>query len=266
MLTFIGVCTAIVAGNGQPSPGRLIAAGIAVLLVSAGANGLTNYLDRDIDARMERTRRRALPSRRIYPPQKVLPLTIGLTVAGLALAAWLHWMVLVFGAAGVIASVLWRKRATCIFPQGIIASCAPVLMGWWAIYPAFNGTLLLLCALICIWVPLHVWSVMVAHREDYLAAGLKYFPMSRSPGQAVKVLLVLCLLLYLSSLALYFTGGFAWLYLAAANVLGLLVVCAGWRLAASVRSGNAWRLYRLSAFPYLGIIFMMMCLDIWLMA
>jgi protoheme IX farnesyltransferase len=266
LLTFIGVCTAIVAGSGQPPLGRLLAVGVAVLLVSAGANGLTNYLDREVDARMERTRHRALPSQRIYPPRKVLPLTIGLVVIGLALAGWLHWLAFVFGLAGTLASVLWRKRATCVFPQGVVAGCAPVLMGWWAIKPAFEWELLVLCALICVWIPLHVWSVMVANREDYLAAGLSYFPMSRPVRQSVRVLLILCLLLYLSSVVLYFIGGFAWLYLIAANGLGLLVVYAGYRLVASSQSRQAWRLYRLSAFPYLGIIFMVMCLDIWLIA
>lgn len=254
------------AGDGQPPLGQLIAVGVAVLLVSAGANGLTNYLDRDIDARMERTRHRALPARRIYPPEKVLPLTIGLTVVGLGLAGWLHWLAFVFGLVGTLASLVWRKRATCVFPQGVIAGCAPVLMGWWAVRPSFDWELLVLCALICLWVPLHVWSVMVVHREDYLAAGLGYFPMSRPVGQSVRVLLVLCLLLVMSSIALYFIGGYSWLYLTVAGGLGILVVYTGCRLVASSQSRDAWRLYRLSAFPYLGIIFIVMCLDIWLMA
>lgn len=264
LLTFIGVCAAVVAGAGRPPLGPLIAAGVAVLLASAGANGLTNYLDRDVDSRMERTRRRALPARRIYPPEKVLPLTIGLTIIGLGLAGWLHWLAFIFGLVGVLASVVWRKRATCVFPQGVVAGCAPVLMGWWVIRPAFSWELLVLCLLICLWVPLHVWSVMVAHREDYLAAGLGYFPISWPVRQSVKVLLVLCLALYLVSITLYFIGGFTWLYLTVANILGLLVVYAGFRLMTSGQSRDAWRLYRLSAFPYLGLMFIVMCLDIWL--
>ncbi len=238
---------------------------MAILLASAGANGLTNYLDRGVDARMQRTRQRALPSRRIYPPQKVLPLTITLVIIGLALAWQLHPLAFAFGSLGVVASVVWRKRATCVFPQGIIASCAPVLMGWFAINPAFAWELLLLCILIAVWLPLHVWSVMIAHREEYLGAGLSYFPMSREPGQSVKVLLVFGLVLYMASIVLYFIGGFAWLYLVLANILGIAVVYAGSRLVISAASRDAWRLYRLSAFPYLGMIFLAMCLDIWIM-
>jgi len=64
----------------------LLLIALTILLASAGANGLTNYLDRDVDARMQRTKHRALPSKCIYPPEKVLPLTIGLVIVGLALA------------------------------------------------------------------------------------------------------------------------------------------------------------------------------------
>jgi len=86
LITFIGLCAAIIAGAGFPPIGKLLLVLITILLGSAGVNGLTNYLDRDVDARMLRTRHRALPSKRIYPAEKVLPLTIGLVVIGLALA------------------------------------------------------------------------------------------------------------------------------------------------------------------------------------
>ena len=62
LLAFIGLCSAIIAGEGQLSPGLILVLA-AVLIAAAGANGLTNYLDRDIDAKMPRTRCRVLPSR-----------------------------------------------------------------------------------------------------------------------------------------------------------------------------------------------------------
>ena len=265
LLTFIGICAAIIAGDGHPPLNLLFLALITILLATAGANGLTNYLDRDVDARMRRTQNRALPSKRIYPPQKVLPLTIGLVIIGLVLAWQLHPLCFLFDIIGTTAAVVWRKRATCVFPQGVLAACAPVLMGWFAIKPTFGWEILLLCILIAIWLPLHVWSVMVANREDYLGAGLSYFPMSREASEAVKVLLVFSLMLYAASITLYLIGSFAWLYLVLANLLGIVMVYASSRLVISSSSRNAWRLYRLSAFPYLGLIFLTMCLDIWLL-
>jgi len=147
----------------------------------------------------------------------------------------------------------------------MLAGCAPVLMGWFAIEPTFGWEILLLCILIAVWLPLHVWSVMVANREDFLGAGLKYFPMSWEAKDAVKVLLAFSLMLYAASIVLYFIGSFAWLYLVLANLLGIIMVYASSRLVISSSSRNAWRLYKLSAFPYLGLIFLTMCLDIWLL-
>jgi len=106
---------------------------------------------------------------------------------------------------------------------------------------------------------------MVANREDYLRAGLSYFPMSWQVKDAVKVLLAFSLVLYAASIGLYFTGGFAWLYLILANLLGITMVYATSRLVLSSASQDAWRLYKLSAFPYLGLIFLTMWLDVWLL-
>jgi len=255
----------VIAGNGHPPLGLILLTLVTILVASAGANGLTNYLDRDVDARMQRTKKRALPSKRIQPPEKVLPLTVGLVIIGLVLAWQLHWLCFLFDAIGTTIAIVWRKRVTCVFPQGALASCTPVLMGWFAISPHFSWEIVLLCLLIAVWLPLHVWSVMVANREDYLGAGLSYFPMNREVRQVMKVLIVFALILYVASIVLYFVGNFAWLYLVCANLLGIAVVYASWQLVSTEASQKAWRLYKLSAFPYLGIIFLAMCLDIWLL-
>ena len=264
LLTFIGVCAAIIAGDGHVSS-KLLLIAFTIFIASAGANGLTNYLDCNIDARMRRTRNRALPSKRIYPPEKVLPLNIGLVIIGLALAWYLHPLCFISDLIGTEAAVTGRKRATCVFPQGMLASCAPVLMGWLAINPAFSWEILLLCILIAAWLPLHVWSIMIANREDYISAGLNFFPMNREVKEAVKVLLVLSLVLCAAAITLYFVGGFSLLYLIVASLLSIMMVYASSRLVISSTSHDAWRLYKLSAFPYLGLIFLAMCLDIWLL-
>ena len=132
LLAYIGAGAAVIAGGGQLTA-RLGLVAVAALIASAGANGLTNYLDRDIDNRLRRTCWRALPSKRINPPKKVLPLIISLIMAGLALAWMLHPCVFAADAGGTLVAATWRKKVTCVFPQGVLASCAPVLMGWLAI-------------------------------------------------------------------------------------------------------------------------------------
>jgi heme o synthase len=261
LLAFIGVTTAVIAGGGEISL-KLLLVAAAVLVASAGANGLTNYLDRDLDARMQRTCLRALPSKRITPASRVLPMLIGLIVIGLGLAWLLGVWVFVTDAAGTLVAATWRKKVTCVYPQGMLASVAPVLMGWLAVTYSVTWSLLLLCLLIAMWLPLHVWSVNITHRDDYRQAGINYFPINLEVKDSVKVLLAFAVALYGVSIGLYFAGGFHWLYLTVANLLSLLMIFATARLVSTREAKDAWKLYRLSAFPYIGIIFLVMCLDI----
>ncbi len=262
LLTFIGVSAAIVAAGGYPRLAPLSLALVAILLGSGGCNGLTNYLDREVDARMRRTCRRALPSKRIDPPERMLPFAGGLVIIGLVLAWLLDPLCFLFGAIGTIAALTWRKRVTCVF-QGTVAGCAPVLIGYLAISHRLDLTIAFLCILIAAWIPLHVWSIMLANREDYLQAGISYFPLSREINLVIKVLLGLAVVLLSASIGLFLVADFGWLYLGAAVVLGILMIYSAIRLLLSGASRDAWRVYKLSAFPYLGLIFLAMCVDIW---
>ena len=152
LLTFIGICAAIIAAQGYPAAWTSAGVFVAVLMGSGGCNGLTNYLDRNVDVQMLRTCGRAIPSQRIHPPEKMLPLAIALVIAALIFAWILHPLCFAFGLAGTIASVVYRKRAMCVF-QGTIAGCAPVLIGYLAITRDINWTILFMCLLITAWIP-----------------------------------------------------------------------------------------------------------------
>ena len=235
----------------------------AILLGSAGCNGLTNYLDRAVDVKMARTHNRVLPSKRIYPAEKALPLIISLIIIALALACILNPLCFIFGLVGVAASAIWRKTISCTF-FGIIAGCSPVLIGWFALNPLFNEKILLICLLVALWIPVHVWSVMISRREEYLNAGLRYFPLNLKIKTVVPILLALSISLFIVTNALYVLTDFHYLYLAGANILSIMMVSANAHLLKSTTSEASWRVYKLSSFPYLGIIFLIMCLDIWL--
>ena len=260
LLIFIGMCTAIIASRGNLAVDSFTLAVVAIALGCAGCNGLTNYLDREVDAKTKRTSYRVLPSNRIYPPQKVLPLVIGLIVIALTFAYLINPFCFLFGLIGTIASVVWRKTVSCTF-FGIIAGCSPVLIGWFALKPDFDIQILLICLLVTFWIPVHIWSVMIANRDDYLDAGLRYFPLNLKVKDTVIILLVLSLCLYLTSISLYIYSNFKLLYLVVANVLGITMLVANARLFVSTSSFSAWQVYKLSSFPYLGIMFLSMCLD-----
>ena len=109
LLSLIGICAAIVAGNGTPPLGRLALAAVAIVIGSGGANGLTNYLDRHVDARMARTRRRVLPSGLIHPPERALVWASSLVGGALLLAWYLHPYAFLAAATGVAAALIGRK-------------------------------------------------------------------------------------------------------------------------------------------------------------
>jgi len=262
LLAFIGVCSFIVAGQGSINFFLLSHTLAAIALGSAGANGLTNYLDRNVDARMCRTHLRALPSHRIVPARKALVWSVSLVIVALVLAWFLHPLCFVFGMVGTVAASVFRKRVMCVI-QGGIAGCAPVLIGYVAVTGSLDITILFMCVLIAVWIPLHVWSVMVANRDDYLQAGVAYFPVTWQVKDAIKILLVLSILLYIAAIALWAVADLGWLYFSVANIFSVLMVWASYKLLKSGTSYDAWKVYKLSAFPYLGLIFISLCLDVW---
>ena len=270
LLVFIGACSAIVAAAAAGSAfpvNTFILTVIAITCGSAGANGLTNYLDRDVDAKMARTCGRALPAGRIKPSWKALPLITILILAGLVLAWLLSPLCFAIGLTGMLASGILRKTVSCTY-FGIIAGSSPVLIGWYAVsqQPVIGVMPVLFFCLIAAWTPLHVWTLMLANRSDYENAGLHYFPLSQPDKNVIQLLAMLSASLSAVSLLIYFLSGILhWLYMVVAVLLSLLIVYASIRLLLAPTSRNAWMVYKLSAFPYLGIIFAVMAVDAWLL-
>lgn len=270
LLLFIGASSAVIAAStiARVFPvSDFIMALVAITLGSAGANGLTDYLDRDVDARMKRTCGRVLPSKKIQPAEKALALSLALIVIGLVLAWILSPVCFFIGLIGVIASAIWRKTISCTF-FGIIAGSAPILIGWYAItkQPVIGTIPVLLFCLIALWTPAHVWTLMIANRADYENAGLHYFPLNFKDNVVIWMLAVLSIALSVVAFLVYsLTGKFHLLYLVVSSILSLVMIYANIKLLFSPTSKNAWTVYKISAFPYLGIIFMVMAVDSWLM-
>ncbi len=261
LLAAIGLFAALIASQGAFDSLRLLFVLLTITIGSAGCNGLTNYLDRNLDAKMVRTKNRVLPSGRISPPEKALPLIGALIVISLIFAWMLHPLCFIVGIIGVASSAIWRKTISCTF-LGIVAGISPVLIGWLAIKPLFDLQILLLCLMIAFWIPVHVWSIMIASREDYLKAGLRYFPLNLQVTTIVRTLMALSVCLYVISLLPYFLHYNRLLYFIGANALGIAMIIANARLLMSTTSKAAWHVYKLSSFPYLGMIFLLMVLDI----
>lgn len=260
LLGFTGLAAAIIAAKGRPELLTLLLVTLAVTVGSAGSNGVTNYLDRNVDSRMERTRHRPLPSGRIYPPERSLVWSIFLLITGLTIAWFLDPRCFYIGAAGSMLAVIARKSSITHI-LGIGSSCSPALIGWIAVRHSVNSVILIISLMIALWVPIHVWSVMVSYREDYLKAGVTMFPLTIKMRIVAWILFLLTVLLYVCSLALYFTGYFSLFYLLAANVLGVLALAASVMFVAHSTEASAFRVYKISAFPYLGVLLLTMIID-----
>lgn len=260
LLLFIGFATAAIAPTSPPPARVLVMAMLAILFASAGVNGLTCYLDRGWDRKMERTRKRPLPSGRIAPPERVLPFVIGLTVVGLAIGYAVNPYVALAGALGTVTALVARKTWVTHY-LGVVSSLAPIWMGWLAVYQGVNAAIVSISTMVAVWVLIHVWSLMLAYRDDYRNAGLKIFPVTASVEASIRWIAFLTLVLAATTLSIYQSGMFGWFFGISALILSVIAVVAGFALALAKDKASAWRLYKYSAFPFLGLIFLAMIVD-----
>lgn len=156
---------------------RGLQVGLAILLLSAGCSALNQWQEREIDARMERTRLRPLPMGRLQPRQ-VLSISLLLLASGLLLLVPLPgWSPLLLGGLAIIwyngvYTGLKRITAYAVLP-GALCGSLPPLIGWCATgndptaFPVviLTGTLFL-------WQMPHFWLLASCHRNDHQQSGL----------------------------------------------------------------------------------------------
>ncbi|MEM3737047.1 MAG: heme o synthase [Candidatus Bathyarchaeia archaeon] len=268
LLVFTGISAAI-AGGGisvfvNPTP-LLMAVVLSGASGAAGANMLTSYLDRDIDAVMERTRKRPLPSGRLIPAKNALYVGLSLLVISLAASATVNLLctLLIFIAVVdnvLIYSMFLKRKNPLSVILGGFSGGIPVLVG----YAAATGTLppiaFLVAALVVLWIPTHIWSLAIRYREDYSKVRVPMLPTVVSEKKAVRCIASTSILLVAFSLSLYFAGAFGLLYLAVAATLGAGMITLNTILILRPTKRNAWIVYKYSS-PYLGLLFIAMVLD-----
>lgn len=204
LLAFMGFCSAVgayhsIGGSFPLSDILLITLGI--LLGSGGANGLTNYLDRNLDLRMERTKHRSLPSQRINPHYLGLLWSSSLVFIGLSIALSFNYYAVFAGIAGTLCSVIFRKTELTHFLGGA-SSASPVIIGWIAINPTMSPALALVGLFVMLWVIHHVWAIMLFYQSDYLQAGVQIFPLRSTRKTVMPVFWVIAIMLIILTIAI----------------------------------------------------------------
>jgi protoheme IX farnesyltransferase len=194
---------------------RLLVLVLCGVAASGGAATLNHYLDRDVDARMRRTRSRPLPTERIASEGRVLAMGLVLTVIGIGAAAVFLNLLTAFSIllgwlTYVLLYTLWLKRRT---PWNIViggfAGSAPALAGSAAAVGHWTDGALALALLVFLWTPPHFWSLALMLREDYRTVGLPMLPRMDDPSYSAKVTVISCALLVPATVLLALVGPIA---------------------------------------------------------
>ncbi len=267
LLVFTAVCAMIIAAQGQSvSPGLFLTALVAITAGCAGANVITCYIDRDIDLVMERTKRRPIPSKRIYPPEKALYYGLALALLSLILS-WrinlLAFLSMLFGLADnvIVYSLLTKRRSPLNIIWGGFSGGLPAIFGWTSVTGSINLTALLIAAIVVLWIPNHIWNLAIFYSDDYRKVSVPMLPAVFELRKTLRCILATVLLMYLFSILLYFFGQFGLVYLGVALVSGLLISLGNVYLALRPSRQRAWRMFKVSS-PYLFILFAGMILDV----
>jgi heme o synthase len=216
--------------------GEAIVLALSVLIASASAGAYNQYFERDVDHLMKRTRGRAFVTGALPHTPAWLLLIVGL-LAGAVGAAW--WALnatsalFVFLGAFFYAVVytVWLKRRSWLnIVVGGLAGSFAVLAGAAAVDPQPGALPLLLALVLFLWTPPHFWSLAIANRADYAAAGVPMLPVVVGPERAARVVLHSTVALVTVSLLPAFFGAGP-VYLAGALAGGGYFIVKAWRLA-----------------------------------
>ena len=207
---------------GQSLPAwKILVLSLAVMMASAAAGAFNQYSERDIDAKMARTKNRPFVSGVFQHSRKWLAI-IGLlllaAVASAALAFNVMTALNIFLGAFTYAIVytVWLNRRTWLnIVFGGLAGSFAVLAGAAAVDPSFGPLPGLLALVLFLWTPPHFWSLAIAIRDQYAAAGVPMLPVVKGDRKAARIILGHTLLLVLVSLLPVYYG-LGWIYLAGA--------------------------------------------------
>lgn len=246
-------------------PVVLTAALVAITASTAGCNTITCYIDRDIDGVMQRTKRRPIPSGRITPAERALAWGLLLTSVGLALGLWINvvsFVILLLGTLDnvVVYSLLLKRRNPLNIVLGGFSGGLPAMFGWSAVTGTVTLLSILLAGLVVLWIPSHIWSLALLSKEDYARAEVPMLPVVIEEKSALRCIVATVVLMIPFSFAVYWQGGFGWIYAASALILGSTVLILNLRLFADPTRKNAYLAFKVSS-PYLFLLFFTMVLD-----
>ena len=210
-----------VAPGPAPEGWRIAVLALAVLLSSASAGAFNMFMERDLDARMNRTRNRPFVTGRFaangyWLAGIVLLLAAAITAATLATNAMAAFYVFLGAFVYGVVYTVWLKRRTWMnIVVGGLAGSFAILAGAAAVDPGLAPAPVILAVVLFLWTPPHFWSLAYKYRNDYAAAGVPMLPVVVGDQAAANIILGHTILLVVLSL-LPVAYGMGWIYLLAA--------------------------------------------------
>jgi protoheme IX farnesyltransferase len=244
---------------------RMIHLLIGTLLAAGGTLALNQYWERDIDARMDRTRARPLPAGRLQPLEALL-FGVALTLLGTAyLAALVGALAALVTAATAILYLfaytpLKQRTALCTL-VGAVPGALPPVAGWAAARGDVALGVWVLFGILFLWQLPHTLSIARLYREDYARAGVRVLPVIDPDGASTERQIVLaCVALLTVSVLPTVIGWTGPIYLAGALVLGLAFAAVG-IVQARTPSARAARHVLLASLLYLPLLLGLLAFD-----
>ncbi|MFP4512348.1 MAG: heme o synthase [Acidimicrobiales bacterium] len=266
LLLVTTVPTMVVAQRGLPSLWLIVATVVGGTLAAGGANAINMYVDRDIDAVMERTKNRPLVTG-IITPRSALVFAVGIEIVAFL---WLWALVNLLSAVLAVSAclfyvfvyTLWLKRSS---ERNIViggaAGAVPVLVGWSAVTNSLDWPPVVLFAVIFYWTPPHFWALAVKYKDDYSAANVPMLPSVASLRTTSIRIIGYTLVLWALTLLFWPVADMGWIYGGSAVVLGGAFTWFAVELYRQPDTRNAMRLFGWSI-TYVMLLFGAMTLDV----
>ena len=269
LLLVTTVPTMVLAEQGLPSLGLVLATLVGGTLAAGSANALNCWYDRDIDVLMHRTENRPLARDAVSPRGALifglvlglvavveLALTTNVLAALLALAAIAFYV--------VVYTMVLKRRTSQNIVWGGAAGCMPVLIGWAAVTGSLAWAPVVLFAVIFLWTPPHYWPLAMRYREDYAAASVPMLPVVATPRVvAVRIASYSWAMVAVSLLLVWPLGVSGAVYGVTAGVAGAVFLREAHLLLARERSGAELAPMRLFhwSITYLALLFLAVAVD-----
>lgn len=263
LLVLSSVGGALLASAGKLPGGKLPLGNLILLLAtgtlsSAGASAINQYLERDQDVYMQRTRTRPLAAGGLARPQTILEAAVCLVILAVMMALPFSAPLAFFLAAGAVIYVgvytLWLKPRTLlnIVIGGAAGSCA-VLSGGAAAGNWADPGVVALALLVFTWTPTHFWSLAQAYRDDYARASFPMLPVVTGARASAGWITLHTGVTALIALALSAHPSLGWPYLLPTGLATLWLGLHSVRLILNPDRPQALKLFRVSNM-YLGLV------------